>query len=614
MALLGTLGSLNVLLSADTAQFSSAMEKAAYTAEKNLNKIGLKSKISSAAIITAITAISTAIAVSIKKTIDYADELVKTSQSLGIPVEALSKLKYAADLSGVSFDELKSAVVKMGKATSENASFFKALGVEINNTDGSVRNSYDILSDLSEVISRMPDGIDKTNIIIKLFGKNAANLVPLLNSGKKGLKELASEAEKLGIVIDSNTALAAENFNDNMERLASVSKGLITSFTSGIIPTLANLTEGISGSAEALASFRQAGQDVATILVTLVNTGTILAGIFLTIVDTLTTAATQIYLLSTGKFKEAMNVGGAYLEDQKKRWENIITGITKNWNALIDTTIEGSSNTNRGISDVSDSIENLNKKQEEGRALTESLRTAQEKYDDEIAKYNALRKDNIITEETYERAVKKARETLDKSTESTSKLKDAARDLGFTFQSAFEDALLEGKKLSEVLSSLLQDIERIIIRKAITEPLANAIGDFFSPASTTPSAHGNIFSGNRLIPFLNGGLINRPTLFPMANGGLGLAGEAGDEAIMPLFRGSNGDLGVKSNGGGGGVEINIYAPEGSKVSQNRQTIGDKEQINIMIDEAVAGSVKDSGSKTHRALKSSFGLKQSLTVR
>jgi phage-related minor tail protein len=99
----------------------------------------------------------------------------------------------------------------------------------------------------------------------------------------------------------------------------------------------------------------------------------------------------------------------------------------------------------------------------------------------------------------------------------------------------------------------------------------------------------------------------------MANGGTGLAGENGDEAIMPLFRASNGDLGIKS-AGGSGVEINVYAPEGSSVSQSSQMIGGKERIDIMIDEAVAGAVKSPGSKTYRALKNSFGLRQSLTAR
>jgi phage-related minor tail protein len=127
------------------------------------------------------------------------------------------------------------------------------------------------------------------------------------------------------------------------------------------------------------------------------------------------------------------------------------------------------------------------------------------------------------------------------------------------------------------------------------------------------SSHGNIFSAGRIIPFAKGGFFTKPTIFPMANGGIGLAGEAGDEAIMPLFRTGSGDLGVKSSGRGN-VEINIYAPEGSSVSQETQKVGDTEQINIMIDEAVASSVSNTGSKTHKALKTSFGLKQALNTR
>lgn len=55
------------------------------------------------------------------------------------------------------------------------------------------------------------------------------------------------------------------------------------------------------------------------------------------------------------------------------------------------------------------------------------------------------------------------------------KVGDSARDLGFTFSSAFEDAVIQGDKLSDVLQGLLEDIQRIVMRKAITEPLGNAI-------------------------------------------------------------------------------------------------------------------------------------------
>jgi len=71
-----------------------------------------------------------------------------------------------------------------------------------------------------------------------------------------------------------------------------------------------------------------------------------------------------------------------------------------------------------------------------------------------------------------------------------------------------------------------------------------------------PFAMGGVVSSGSIQPFAGGGLVTKPTIFPMANG-YGLMGEAGPEAIMPLTRTSSGELGVKSEGGGGSGNILI---------------------------------------------------------
>lgn len=69
-------------------------------------------------------------------------------------------------------------------------------------------------------------------------------------------------------------------------------------------------------------------------------------------------------------------------------------------------------------------------------------------------------------------------------------------------------------------------------------------------------AKGGAFSGGKVVKkYARGGIVNRPTLFPMANG-MGLMGEAGPEAVMPLSRGQDGSLGVTSSGGGS-APVNI---------------------------------------------------------
>lgn len=172
------------------------------------------------------------------------------------------------------------------------------------------------------------------------------------------------------------------------------------------------------------------------------------------------------------------------------------------------------------------------------------------------------------------------------------------------FSSAFADAATGAKSFKDAFkdmaSSIIYDLIRIQARNSILSALGGGSsgggllslfglggggggsalplpgqGSFIGPVA---SANGNVFSGGNVVPFANGGLITRPTLFPMANGGTGLAGEAGDEAIMPLTR-IGGKLGVRSAGGGGQVVMNdnrvIHIGQGASqetVAQLRQEL------------------------------------------
>jgi hypothetical protein len=86
-------------------------------------------------------------------------------------------------------------------------------------------------------------------------------------------------------------------------------------------------------------------------------------------------------------------------------------------------------------------------------------------------------------------------------------------------------------------------------------------GDFFKSMPTgffSHSANGNVFAANGIVPYAMGGVVDRPTIFPFAKG-VGLMGEAGPEAIIPLKRGADGKLGVAGGGGGANVTVNVDA-------------------------------------------------------
>lgn len=130
---------------------------------------------------------------------------------------------------------------------------------------------------------------------------------------------------------------------------------------------------------------------------------------------------------------------------------------------------------------------------------------------------------------------------LERQTRSAS---DAAQELGLTFQSAFENAVIEGESLRNVLAGIAKDIQRIILRRTVTEPLAgfltSAIGGFFGGGGG-----GGI--GGPTVPGVNaprlqeGGIVRRPTF--------AMIGEAGPEAVVPLdrFRGGGRTVVIHNN-------------------------------------------------------------------
>ncbi len=117
---------------------------------------------------------------------------------------------------------------------------------------------------------------------------------------------------------------------------------------------------------------------------------------------------------------------------------------------------------------------------------------------------------------------------------------------------AFTGAVSGGKSFEDVLKTLAIRLSAIALDAALT-PLASGLGSALSGALGGVAT--SAFAKGGVVPFADGGVVSRPSYFPLGNG-LGLAGEAGAEAILPLQRGSDGKLGV-AGGGAGSVTVNV---------------------------------------------------------
>lgn len=116
------------------------------------------------------------------------------------------------------------------------------------------------------------------------------------------------------------------------------------------------------------------------------------------------------------------------------------------------------------------------------------------------------------------------------------------------------------------------------------------------------AAHGAAFEGGNVIPFARGGIVHRPTLFPMAQG-MGLMGEAGPEAVMPLRRLPNGNLGVAGNAPQVNVVVNNHGAS-VKTEESRDDQGNL-TIDVMVD-AIEAKMAERAARTGTPLNRALG--------
>jgi phage-related minor tail protein len=127
-----------------------------------------------------------------------------------------------------------------------------------------------------------------------------------------------------------------------------------------------------------------------------------------------------------------------------------------------------------------------------------------------------------------------------------------SKELSRVLSGAFGDVIEGGKSFQEILRSVASDLAKLAAENLFGAIGGGGRGGGFDLGSllggiVSASANGNVMQGGRLQAFAKGGVLSNPTMFPMS-GGLGLAGEAGAEAVMPLARGADGKLGVTVQG------------------------------------------------------------------
>lgn len=611
---MATLGSLVVELSADVGRLASDMGRAVSTVNSASSRMLAFAKRTAGALGAAFAGVS--FASSIRDSINAADGLRDLSRATGQTVEQLSFLQYAAGQSGTSVDAIARASQRLARSLLDVASgkgekaadALRRLGLSADTL--AQQDLAGQISTIGEALVKIDNPSQRAAIGIALFGKQYQQLAPLILEGRDGLAGLADEFIRLNGATTGGFADKADAFNDALGRLKLASDAAGRAIAEQLAPALTAMF------------------DVLAKTITPAQRPTF--GFFDGLIERLSKAG-----IAAAEFdaKFSRGVGELFNSDRYRERaaaaetdaDEIRRSIRQRRNAARAGRLENDTSAERaallsgtaagtleGTPDPEAGVKAQTALARAARLSGQALRETRRLIDEEAQAWeevDRVRTDAAQRAETLRRAVETPRErglrelaefertfgqdseeygrkavevidelypSLEAATDATLALERAGEDLGLTFASAFEDAVVNGAKLSEVLKGIGQDILRIGIRKTITNPASDVLKSLFSSAGGG-SGIGDFFKG----------------LFGNARGGLyKVGGGSGEHAVA--FNARAGEVvavGRPGGDGGGDGGVTIINNTGMPVgARDRGRVGGRRTIELGVLDAMSGAV------------------------
>ncbi len=520
------------------------------------------------------------IAQSAKGTAEFASSIDRVAKMAGVSAEALQEFRFAATQSGTDIETFDAALVGFGerlrearKGSGEFHDVLRELGVSFEGAEGRARATEDVILDYAEAVRKAQDPLKQNELAIAGFGTEGTVLVDLLARGRDGIAGFQKEARELGVVLNRRLIKEIKEVNAQFSKLQQVVDVNIARAVSAGLPKLGTgandlaiggpdlkvLSESLLPddmvSSEALRG--RIEERIATLQGQLVEKRAELERLV---------AASQRGRNARADAARAENIPALEVEierleiklDLLSRIRSLETGAgggvlggadfdaTGDSLLRLDESLGETAQGFAGLTEAAGRFEAL------GAPLAELLEATNGGFDRQAALLGILQKQ---VPELGQAMTGFFGET----TAGAEDLDRAVAAVGKRFLDAFEGAILRGESLGPVLKGLARDLAELALQQVQSgglNDLFDILGGLFGGGPILNAKGGAFAHGRALTAFARGGaftnaIVDRPTLFPMA-AGAGLMGEAGPEAVLPLTRLANGELGVKGQPGAAG--------------------------------------------------------------
>lgn len=187
-----------------------------------------------------------------KGVLDAGERMHDLSIATNLSVETLSGLGYAASQSGSSLDDVAVAMQKLASKAADAAAgnkeakaSFDTLGVSVTKADGSLKSIDQIFLEVADGFARHADGVAEAALAQDLFSKGGEKMLEFLNLGRVGIEALTDKAARLGLIMSTETATAADEFKGNLETLSTVVSANLGAALGRLLPQLVSISNAL---------------------------------------------------------------------------------------------------------------------------------------------------------------------------------------------------------------------------------------------------------------------------------------------------------------------------------------------------------------------------------
>jgi hypothetical protein len=349
MANSAEVGALRVRLAMDAGEFRRGAKDAEGITDRLARNFGINEKsitragtVMTAAMVGAVTAI----AVAVTRALGQINKLGRATEVLGASSEQLSRLGYAATVTGVGLDTLTAASTSLSKSlfdiangdkTSEAARALSAMGISATDSAGNVRQFDAVLIDIAGKFQTYSDGAGKAALASSLFGSAGASMLPLLNQGAGGIRTLTAESDKLGATLSSKTAAAAAQFGTEVNRLLAAGGAFNQQLAAALLPTLQFVADKFISVTKESGLLEVAIAAIDATFKGLVFSGVVVKAVFDAVGATLTQVSQALIAAAQGNFQQAWDL----LKTNGQQLSTIVLQVYADFNRLYNGIAKG---------------------------------------------------------------------------------------------------------------------------------------------------------------------------------------------------------------------------------------------------------------------------------